>query len=417
MKTMRKRNLRNFSLLLGILLMSLLYSSNQANASSSLGSKCSKVNSFQTIKGNLAICLKKSGKQIWVLANKSQIATYQKQQLQVLIDQRKKNLEFLSQTKVKFQNVSALIPALNATLIDNKKSAIENAKNQVLELGRQKESELQNKTSIQNSLTTINNSISTTQTSINSLQNQINSQQNTVNFSKANNDSAYNAYVSAKAQSDYLSYSYQNALSSNTSMMTAKVLCDFGFGSCGIYNSAQYNYNASIISQYNAASARTSSAYASYVSYNSQYASDLNGLNTLKAQQSQLSANLNSLNSQRNQASQNFVNVEAKITSLESQIIQANNKLTPLANGEVRIAQDLDRFALLKEFIENKSVELVNSIDEFLKVANDSFIATTSVNKWNDNFVALNDLQKDLDSKIAELKLLVSNLDSFLNTL
>ena len=127
-------------------------------------------------------------------------------------------------------------------------------------------------------------------------------------------------------------------------MLAAKVLCDFGFGSCGIYSSYQYSYNASIISQYNSASARTSSAYASYSNYNSQYAASLSTLNSLKNQQVQFTNTINSLNSQKTQINQTISNADSKIGTLTPQISQALLKFTPLEAAENRIESDLKTY-------------------------------------------------------------------------
>jgi len=400
-----------------LILASLVIFNPSASAASSIGGKCAKVNSFTTIGNKVVICSKKGSSLVWTLATNAQKSTYQAEQKKLMVLERNKSLESLTLTKDKYSSTSNLIQLPNETLIETKKTLIENSRNQLIELQKQKSTEEKVKLDNQNNIATFNNSISANQANINSLQSQITSQQNTVNYSKANSDSAYNAYVSAKAQSDYLSYSYQSALSSNTSMMTAKVLCDFGFGSCGIYSAAQYNYNASIISQYNSASARTSGAYASYSSYYNQYSSDLSTLNSLKSQQTQLSNNINTLNAQKNQANINISNAQAKISSLELQINQATAKFAPLENAENRITQDLQKYSEIKGQIDLKSADFVVAVDTFLKMADESFVSTASVNNWNSRYSALIALQKEIDLKVSEIKSLVNSLESYLNTL
>jgi chromosome segregation ATPase len=401
-----------------VVLSTLVFSSpNYSFAASSMGGKCSKANSFQIINNKLAICLKKGSSMVWTPANTAQKNSYKKIQTQLMISSREKNLTNLRNIKEKYSSISNVVPAWNESLVQTKKSLIDSTRDQLFALEDQKDEHEQTKKDAQNSLQTINNSISTTQNSINSLQSQINNQQSVVNNAKSYNDSAYNTYISTKAQSDYLYYSYQNALSSNSSMLAAKVLCDFGFGSCGVYSSYQYSYNASIISQYNSASARTSSAYASYSNYNSQYASSLSTLNSLKNQQVQFTNSLNSLNNQKAQLNQAISSAESKIASLIPQIAQATQKFTPLEAAENRIEGDQKNYLDTRNLLEVKSAELVVALDEFLLLANPEFVEKSSISTWDAKYLVLLNLQKEIDLKASELRSLISSLDSYLNTL
>lgn len=409
--------MRQKTLLPAVVFALLLCLSPSANAASSMGAKCSKANSFQMINNKLAICLKKGSSTIWTPANTAQKNSYKKIQTQLMISAREKNLTNLRNLKDKYSAISNVVPAWNETLVQTKKSLIDGTREQLFSLEDQKDAQEQIKKDSQNSLLTINNSISSTQNSINSLQNQINNQQSIVNNAKFYNDSAYNTYVSAKAQSDYLSYSYQSAISSNSSMLAAKVLCDFGFGSCGVYSSYQYSYNASIISQYNSASARTSSAYASYSNYNSQYASSLSTLSSLKNQQVQFTNNLNTLNNQKAQLNQAISSSESKIASLTPQIAQALLKFTPLEAAENRIEADQKNYLDTKNLLEAKGAELIVAIDEFLLLATPEFVEKSSNSTWDAKYLFLLGLQKEIDLKASDLRSLISSLDSYLNTL
>ena len=409
--------MRQKTLLPAVVFALLLCLSPSANAASSMGAKCSKANSFQMINNKLAICLKKGSSTIWTPANTAQKNSYKKIQTQLMISAREKNLTNLRNLKDKYSAISNVVTAWNETLVQTKKSLIDGTREQLFSLEDQKDAQEQIKKDSQNSLLTINNSISSTQNSINSLQNQINNQQSIVNNAKFYNDSAYNTYVSAKAQSDYLSYSYQSAISSNSSMLAAKVLCDFGFGSCGVYSSYQYSYNASIISQYNSASARTSSAYASYSNYNSQYASSLSTLSSLKNQQVQFTNNLNTLNNQKAQLNQAISSSESKIASLTPQIAQALLKFTPLEAAENRIEADQKNYLDTKNLLEAKGAELIVAIDEFLLLATPEFVEKSSNSTWDAKYLFLLGLQKDIDLKASDLRSLISSLDSYLNTL
>ena len=409
---MRRKNLINL-----VVFVLLFCFSPSATAASSIGGKCSKVNSFQIINKKVAICLKKGNLLVWTLANTAQKSNYKILQTQLLVSSREKNLTNLRNIKEKYSDTSKVVPEWNLALVQSKKSIIDGTREQLFSLEDQKDEQEQIKKDAQISLQTVNNSISANQSNLNSLQNQINSQQSIVNNAKFYNDSAYNTYVSVKAQSDYLSYSYQNAISSNSSMLAAKVLCDFGFGSCGIYSSYQYSYNASIISQYNSASARTSSAYASYSNYNSQYAASLSTLNSLKNQQVQFTNNINSLNSQKTQINQTISNADSKIGTLTPQISQTLLKFNPLEAAENRIESDLKTYLESKNLLEVKCAELVVAIDEFLLLANQDFLVKTSTASWDAKYIVLLDLQKDIEIKVSVMRSLLSSLDSYLNTL
>jgi len=417
MSGIQARHKRRLLIMLSILTSILIATPINSNAASSMGGKCSKVNSFQLINNKLAICIKKGSSTVWTPANSAQKNSYKKLQTQLMISSREKNLTNLRNLKEKYSTISNVVPAWNETLVQTKKSLIDSTRDQLFALEDQRDEQEQTKKDAQNSLQTINNSISSAQNSINSLQSQINIQQSVVNNAKSYNDSAYNTYISTKAQSDYLYYSYQNALSSNSSMLAAKVLCDFGFGSCGVYSSYQYSYNASIISQYNSASARTSSAYASYSNYNSQYASSLSTLNSLKNQQVQFTNSLNSLSNQKAQLNQTISTAESKISSLTPQIAQATQKFTPLEAAEKRIEGDQKNYLETKNLLEVKSAELIVAMDEFLLLATPEFVEKSSISSWDAQYLVLLNLQKEIDLKVSELRTLISSLDSYLNTL
>jgi len=60
---------------------------------------------------------------------------------------------------------------------------------------------------------------------------------------------------------------------------------------------------------------------------------------------------------------------------------------------------------------------LVVAIDEFLLLANQEFIEKTSSSTWDAKYLAMVSLQKDIDLKTSVISLLLSSLDSYLNTL
>ena len=140
-------------------------------------------------------------------------------------------------------------------------------------------------------------------------------------------------------------------------------------------------------------------------------------MTVLKNQQVQYTNNLNSLNSQKNQISQTISTSESKIASLIPQIAQAVVKFTPFEAAENRIESDLKIYLDTKNLLEVKCAELVVAIDEFLLLANQEFIEKTSSSTWDAKYLAMLGLQKDIDLKTSVISLLLSSLDSYLNTL
>jgi chromosome segregation ATPase len=386
-------------------------------AASAIGGKCTQVNKVTLISSKVAICTKSGSQSIWRLATKAQKSTYIQQEQKKRITQRKQTVTNLSELKSRYSDIGSIATTLNELLIQSKRNLIGAQRTALIELQKQKESENQDRANSMNSLAELNNSISNNQSKISSLVSQINNQQSTVNIAKVNHDSAYTNYVSVKAQSDYLSYSYQSALSENSAMLTAKVLCDFGFGSCGIYSSSEYSKNASIISQYNLASARTSSAYTVYSSYYSQYSNGLNTLGSLKSQQIQLDSVITTSNAQKSQVAQNISTSDSKLSILQNSISQAMTKFSSLELSEKRIDQDVQRFNEIRDALNLKSADLSVAIDAFLQIADDTFIATLSVNTWNSKYAPVAGFQKEVDKLLFDLKKLTTSLDAFLNSI
>jgi chromosome segregation ATPase len=411
------KNQRRLPLLVSWILILMFFSpTSTSHAAATMGGKCTKVTSFQIINKKLAICTKRGNSIVWTLTNPSQKAKYVEQQQKTLVLDRKKSLENLLMARDKYASSANFMPVMNIALVESKKALIENSRNAISDLQKQKTAEDQVKIDNQNRVASINNSISSAQSNVNSLQNQINSMQIATNNSKALNDAAQNAWVSAKAQSDYLYSSYQSALQSNAAILANRVLCDFGFTSCSGNSSFQESYNRSVINQYNSASARTAGAYASYASYNNQWVTNLNTLSALKAQQAQSSNSISTLNAQKNQANLNIANADTKIANLIAQIGQAQAKFVNLENAERRIAQDLVSYESAKGVIDLKSAELIVAIDAFLQLADEAFISTASSTNWNARYGNLSSLQREIDQKLLELKSLISALEVFLNS-
>ena len=172
-----------------------------------MGGKCTTLKSFSQIGSKVAICSKQGKKQIWALATPSQKFTFEKKL------QEKRDLENLKKA--------------NQQLLNN--------------LQEQKEEQLRQKLNLQSRLTKTIDSINVTNNNLRSLQMQISKQQDIANTSQINTGILLTTYNTVKAQAEILLYASESASRDNSIMLAAKVLCDFGFGSCGIYSDAKYN--------------------------------------------------------------------------------------------------------------------------------------------------------------------------------
>lgn len=400
-----------------LLLLTLTFSIQVPASSKTLGGKCSKNDQFKLIKKTVAVCTKTGNKYMWVKATPKQAKQFQKIKLAELINSRKAKVSALLILRKELDSSETQTFPLNVALIEIKKNAVEEKRKGILSLELSLNSEKSNNSNLINTLTGIEKSLIDVQNRSNSTQSQINSQQSVVNISKANNDATYRLYISAKSQSDSLYYSYQRAVDDNSAMLSAKVLCDFGFGYCGIYNSFQYSLNASTISRYNSAVAATSSAYSTWVNYNSKYTSDLSVLNTLKNQLNEVSNSLTKLTSQRNSTRQSLENSSSNVNSLTAQLKTSQNDFVKFQQAEVRISSDSFTYYETLNKYQNKRVELSETIQMLIDLATEEFIASASTQVWDPKLMAIDSLKVELDQLSQTLKTISSDLTTFLGSL
>jgi hypothetical protein len=378
------------------------------------GKSCQRINEFRQVKKIVLICIKSNNKKVWTKAKGKQLKKYEILKIQKISEERRENLSSLIKLQNELANPQIYIQQIDSALVTSKKSLIEGKRKIVADLQTTLDVEKMNNTSLTTRFDEITSSLTSTQSRVASIQSQINSQQSIVNAAKVNNDVAYNSYLAAKVTSDSLSYAYQRALNDNAAMLSAKVLCDFGFGSCGIYNSFQYSMNASTISQYNNAISRTSSAYATWTNYNARYTSELASLNLLRSQLTEANNLYNSQNSQRNVLKQNLDISTAKVVSLATQLKNAQVDLVKYEEADKRILEDtFIHSEKVKEFL-SLAQELNNSIQNLVDVSTDEFIRSASTEIWNPKLEEISETQLKFDTVREEIRNVALELSAYL---
>jgi len=400
-----------------LLILTLTFSVPVTASSQTIGGKCTKNDQYQIIKKTVAVCTKIGNRYSWVKATPKQVKQFKKLQLEEMISKRRAKVSELLTLRNELSSSDIQTYPLDISLIEDKKNVVAEKRKILNSLELSLSNEKMNNVGLANRLKDLDKSLLDLQNRSNSIQSQINLQQTVVNASKANSDATYRIYMSAKSQSDSLYYSYQRALDDNSAMLSAKVLCDFGFGYCGIYNSFQYSLNASTISRYNSAAAATSSAYSTWVNYNSKYTSDLNALNTLKNQLSEVSNSLANLTAQRNSTRQSLENSSSNINSLETQFKSSQSAFVKFEQAEERISKDSFTYSETLIRYKSKRDELAETIQLLINLASDEFIASASAEVWDPKLSEISDLKNELDQLSQTLKSISFDLTAFLRNL
>jgi hypothetical protein len=387
-------------------------------AAPTLKGKCTKLNTYTQIGNKTAICSKSGSKLIWTLATSAQIKVYQKQQSQQkLVTDRKKTIADLIGTKETYSDLTSKITTLNTVLIDTKRLMIQTSRDLLIDLQKQMAAQQQTKVTYEANLQTAIKNIGIEQPLVNYYQNEMNIQQAVVNNAKTYYDAYSFTYLSAKAEAESLAYAYENAVNSNTTLMMEKVLCDFGFRTCGTFNTALFDFNASIIRQYNAATAKASAAAAPYTNYYNEYTAALRKMNEFKSMHKKYNDSLVWFTAQKNQIDSVLTDTNSKITNLDLLINQETARLVILESAEKRISQDVQKHSEISTFLGSRSADLVAAIDSFLNIADVNFISTTSAANWNSKYLDILNIQKDIDTSLIEIKELAISLENFLSTL
>jgi chromosome segregation ATPase len=169
--------------------------------------------------------------------------------------------------------------------------------------------------------------------------------------------------LSAKSVSDSLYYQYQRAYNENAIILTNRVLCDFGFVSGTSCSWGNYNYNASVIGQYNSALARTNSLAGSYSNSYSAYTNGLTRLSSLRSQSSAVNISITSLNNQA-------VSLQRDLGVRQVELTKAKSDNTAYEGKDVVVNRHLDSLANVESKLKTAIQEHNSNIDAFLQESN-----------------------------------------------
>jgi hypothetical protein len=205
-------------------------------------------------------------------------------------------------------------------------------------------------------------------------------------------DSGYKKYAETAAVTTSYEIAASRAESENITMLGAKVLCDFGFGSCDIYNSTVYNLNAATIRSRNAAKVNSDNAYDAYSQAYEKYKSAYDGIAIIQNQIVQSTSTIQKLTSE---LSTNTTNLQALSISesstrakLDANLLlrkfnnDQNNKLILLAKD---IESRLSSLAATEILFSGKWSELNKNIEA-------SQLIGVSVELWSQSIDQLNSL-------------------------
>jgi chromosome segregation ATPase len=251
---------------------------------------------------------------------------------------------------------------------------------------------LDRKSFLTSSISELNKSITAQNLTTNELKMKLSDTNASVAILAAATDSGYKKYAETAAVTTSYEIAASRAESENITMLGAKVLCDFGFGSCDIYNSTVYNLNAATIRSRNAAKVNSDNAYDAYSQAYEKYKSAYDGIATIQNQIVQSTSTIQKLTSE---LSTNTTNLQALSISESSTRakLDANLLLRKFNNDQnnklILLAKDIEsRLSSLAEteiLFSGKWSELNKNIEA-------SQLIGVSVELWSQSIGQLNSL-------------------------
>ena len=270
---------------------------------------------------------------------------------------------------------------------------------------------LNKKTVANKTISEINQSSAAQDLTIGQLQSQVSSTNSSITVLKAAADNAYKTYSNAAAVTNSYAYAASRAESENASMLAAKVLCDFGFGSCDLYNPAIYNINAATIRTRNSARAISDNAYSVYSSAFARYKSALDSVASIN---NQITQSTNSKQKLTAELSNNKTSLQTLLTSendLRSKM-DSNLILRNFNNDQVnklnQFIKDLDSRSLL---LEETEATFSAKWLELNKDIGDTKLNGITVEFWSKAIVQLNTLKELLNSYTLDIDKLVKAIE------
>ena len=207
---------------------------------------------------------------------------------------------------------------------------------------------------ITNLILELNKSITAQNLSISQLKTKLSDTYARVSIFEAASNSAYNKYSNAVAVTNSYEVAASRAESENIAMAGAKVLCDFGFGSCGIYNSTVYSLNAATIRNRNAAKVISDSAYNSYSQAYANYKSAFDEIGIIQNQIVQSTSTVQKLTMELSTSSTNLQVLLTSENSLRSKL--ETNLLLRKFNTD-----QIDKLNLFTKEIESRLASLTEA--------------------------------------------------------
>jgi len=384
----------------------------------SLNSKCKNKGSFGFSGDQLLVCKSIKGNLLWQKATKSEKASYIAKLNQKIAASRQTELNDLFQASGgnEFEVITALSPVWRSLEIQEWEKVLSDFKSKVsinIESVKTMESDLGlTQTQYNQKLQELQNF----QTTRNTFESQVRDTEGDLVSLKRSYDIASQNYLSAKSVSDSLYYQYQRAFNENSVILTNRVLCDFGFLSGTSCSWGNYNYNASIINQYNSAIARTDSLFSSYSSAYTAYTNSITRLNSLKNQINAINNSIVSLNNQAITLQRAVAAKQGELTKLKSENtiyaskdIVVNRFVESIANAESKVnlaIQDhnsnIALFMLerdeVKKSLEGKSLSVLQSNDWILLISELKFART----KVSTSYIVVTQVSTNLSEELVK---------------
>jgi chromosome segregation ATPase len=319
------------ALLLGFTTIASMPLGNAAN----VGSSCKKKGGFNLNRNQILICKVSNGKLTWQRANKTEMLAYQKSENEKLEKSRKVVLDslLLGTTGDEFQEIPENSPMFRLNERGSWNEALSRFKLVLDESRKGIASQLEEVQKMQSLSSQKTQELQSAQSSKSSIDSQLRFAENDLISLKIAYDAASQSYLAAKSVSDSLYYQYQRAQNENAAILANRVLCDFGFVAGSSCTWGNYNYNASIISQYNIAISRTNSLAGSYSNTYSAYANGLSRVASLRNQSASLGTSISSITNQINLTQRDISAKQADITKAKENVSTLEIKETTLSQS------------------------------------------------------------------------------------
>lgn len=143
---------------------------------------------------------------------------------------------------------------------------------------------------------------------------------NTVKSAESALEAPKQAMVAAINTVNSMSAAYSSAMRNQTTLIGSAILCTFGYGYCNSTSSSASSAYASVITQYNMASARADAAQATYKSYYADYKAKFDKYKALLDRQGAAQAELADANAKISSAKATSGGLESALTTAHTRM-------------------------------------------------------------------------------------------------